>query len=266
MSTISRGQVTNDAAEIYEARFVPALFAQWAPQVMAAAGVAPGERVLDVACGTGVLAREALPWVQPDGRVTGIDCNAGMLRVARRLAPPIEWRQGAAEALPFGDGAFDAVVSQFGLMFFEDRVRALAEMWRVLAGQGRLVVAVWDRLEHSPGFAGLHDLLRRICGEPAAAELALPFALGETDELERLCSSAGIEGATISTLAGTARYPSIEGWLAVNIRGWTLSELVDDESYAALLEAAGSDLAETIQPDGSVAFAVPAHLIQARKG
>src|SRR5688500_232640 len=105
-----------DAAKAYEQLFVPALFAQWAPKVLNAARLEAGQRVLDVACGTGVLAREALRRVGSSGHVTGIDAVPGMLAVAKQLAPNIEWRQGTAESLPFADGSFDAVVSQFGLM------------------------------------------------------------------------------------------------------------------------------------------------------
>src|SRR5262245_51467780 len=119
------GQVTQDAAEVYEAFFVPALFGAWAPRVADAAQLAAGQKVLDVACGTGVLAREAARRVLPGGAVTGLDRNDGMLAVARRAAPDIDWRLGKAEALPLADGAMDSVVSQFGLMFFEDRRAAL---------------------------------------------------------------------------------------------------------------------------------------------
>ena len=70
-----------------------------------------------------------------------------MLAVAEQLAPQIEWKHGTAEALPYAAGSFDAVVSQFGLMFFSDREPALREMLRVLAPEGTLAIAVWDRLE-----------------------------------------------------------------------------------------------------------------------
>jgi ubiquinone/menaquinone biosynthesis C-methylase UbiE len=112
-----------DAANAYEALFVPALFRQWAPRVADAAAIRDGQRVLDVACGTGILAREAESRVGAEGHVVGLDPNPGMLAVAARLAPDVEWREGVAESLPFAGGSFDAVVSQFGLMFFRDRVR-----------------------------------------------------------------------------------------------------------------------------------------------
>jgi ubiquinone/menaquinone biosynthesis C-methylase UbiE len=128
MSNQDAWQLAHDAAVAYENDFVPAIFAQWPPVLAEIAGMGSGDRVLDVACGTGILAREALARVGPSGRVTGLDLNEGMLAVARQLRPEIDWRHGDAAKLPFEDSAFDVVVSQFALMFFPDRVAALREM------------------------------------------------------------------------------------------------------------------------------------------
>src|SRR5215218_11336618 len=105
-------QLSVEAAEVYEARFVPALFAEWAPHLVEAARVAGGQAVLDVACGTGVVARTAADRMGGQGRVVGLDLNEGMLTVAGRLRPDIEWRQGDAADLPFEAGSFDAVLCQ----------------------------------------------------------------------------------------------------------------------------------------------------------
>src|SRR5512134_2443995 len=152
-------QAQIDAATAYEALFVPALFGQWTPRVADAAQIERGQRVLDVACGTGVLAREAVARTGSTGQVAGLDPVPGMLVVAKQLAPSVEWREGVAELLPFADRAFDAVVSQFGLMFFTDRHRALREMLRVLTPGGRLAVAVWDSLASNPAYAAEVALL-----------------------------------------------------------------------------------------------------------
>jgi ubiquinone/menaquinone biosynthesis C-methylase UbiE len=119
-------------AEVYEELFVPALFRQWGPIVADAARIGEGDRVLDVACGTGVLACCASDRVGPRGAVKGLDANADMLAVACRKSVQAEWIEGKAESLPFADESFDAVVSQFGLMFFDDRPGAIREMMRVL--------------------------------------------------------------------------------------------------------------------------------------
>ena len=109
---------------------------------MDATQVFSGHRVLDVACGTGVLAREAALRVGPTGFVVGLDPNPGMLAVAEQFTPTVDWWWGMAELLPFPDQSFYAVISQFGLMFFKDRRQAVIEMLRVLKSRGRLVVAV----------------------------------------------------------------------------------------------------------------------------
>jgi ubiquinone/menaquinone biosynthesis C-methylase UbiE len=172
-----KGQVSKNAAEIYEEFFVPALFQPWTSRVADAAQVQAGQRVLDVACGTGVLARTVAERVGPAGSVVGLDVNAGMLAVAKRQAPQIEWQDGIAEDMPFDNDSFDAVVSQFGLMFFEDKCAAIKEMARVLRPGGQLVVAVWDSLENTPGYAIMVDLLQRLFGDKAANGLRAPYSL-----------------------------------------------------------------------------------------
>ncbi len=264
-AAIERGQVNRSAAEVYEEFFVPALFQEWAPRVAAAADIRPGHKVLDVACGTGVLAREAARRAGPAGEVVGLDRNQGMLAVARRQAPEIAWREGLAEALPYGMGEFDAVVSQFGLMFLDDRKRALEEMLRVLRPGGRLAVAVWDRLETSPGYAEMTALLQRLFGKQIAAGLRAPFVLGDLAELRALFAEAGMPDVQVATEVGTARFPSIESWVHTDVKGWTLADLIDDAQYQVLLRAAQVELKRFARPDGTVGFASPAHIVRATK-
>lgn len=257
------GQVTRTAAEVYEDFFVPSLFLEWAARVADAAQLSPGQKVLDVACGTGVLAREVAKRVQPGGAVTGLDRNEGMLAVARRKTPDIDWRLGMAESLPFADGAFAVVVSQFGLMFFEDRRAALSEMWRVLRPGGRLAVAVWDALDRTPGYAAMTALLQRLFGDRVADALRAPFALGDPEALRSLFTEAGIGKIEIRTSDGTARFPSIESWVHTDVKGWTLADLIDDAQYGRLRQAAEAELTPYVQPDGTVAFRSPAHIVTA---
>ena len=255
-----KGQVTRSAAEIYEEFFVPALFRPWAPIVADAAGIKAGQRVLDVACGTGVLAREA---ASRGGSVVGFDRNEGMLAMARRIAPAVEWKVGLAEHLPFPDGGFDAVVSQFSLMFFDDRVEAVREMRRVLKPGGRLVVAVWDALENSPGYAAMVALLERLFGPRIAGELQAPFALGDAGALRAVFAKAGLADAKVATHAGTARFPSIEAWVRTDVKGWTLADLIDDEQYALLSREAAIALRPYAKADGTVVFDAPALIVTA---
>jgi ubiquinone/menaquinone biosynthesis C-methylase UbiE len=232
------GQVTHDAAEVYDELFVPALFGPWASRVADAAYLRSGERVLDVACGTGILAEAVADRVGPGGTVVGLDINDGMLAVARRRAPAIEWRHAPAEALPFDGRTFDAVVSQFGLMDFEARRRALEEMTRVLRPGGSLAVAVWASLDQQPGYAALVDLLDRLFGYQVGSAKRAPFVLGDRSLLGALFAEAGISNAQITTGSCRARFPSIESWIHTEIRGWTLADALDDAQVDLLVREA----------------------------
>ena len=259
------GQVTRNAAEVYDELFPAALFNEWAPRVVELAELKPGMQVLDIACGTGVLSLVAAEIVKPDGSVTGLDLNPGMLAVARRKAPHIDWREASAEAIPFEDATFDAIVSQFGLMFFEDKVGALREMVRILRPGGKLAVAVWDSLENVTGYAAVTRLLSRLFGDPAAESLRAPYSLGDIQILSSLFSDAGVPDFTISTLEGKARYPSIRYWMEADIRGWTLSDALDDAQFESLVSEAETELARFVDAHGAVEFSSPAHIVTATK-
>ena len=265
MSAIEQGQVIQSAAEVYEQFFLPALFQQWAAPVVAAAKIDAGQRVLDVACGTGVVARLAAEQVGAAGQVVGLDVNTGMLAVARQTAAQIEWREGQAEALPFADDSFDAVVSQFGLMFFMDRILAIQEMMRVLRPGGTLAVAVWDSLDNTPGYAAVVVLLQRLFGEEAADGLRMPYVLGETAVLHQLFSQAGYPQIALDTYLGKARFPSIESWMYTDIKGWTLADMIDDAQFAELLTEAAVELRPFLNADGTISFTAPAHIVTLTK-
>ncbi|MCC7449727.1 MAG: class I SAM-dependent methyltransferase [Anaerolineae bacterium] len=265
MQDIDRGQISHNAAEIYEAFFIPALFQEWAERVANAAHIQTGQRVLDVASGTGILARTVMDQVGATGAVVGLDINPEMLAVAARKAPAIEWRQGKAEALPFGDNDFDAVVSQFGLMFFEDRLAAIREMVRVLRMDGQMVIAVWASLENNAGYAAMVELLQRLFGENVASGIRAPFVLGDVHELNALFRDAGIAGLQIKTLPGIARFPSIEAWIYTDIKGWVLADMLDDDQFDLLLKEAHQSLSPFVTVEGKVVFGVSAHIISATK-
>src|SRR5260370_25850928 len=159
MGAYERGLLAGNEPDAYERHIDPALFMPWARSLVETAALRPGERVLDVACGTGVVTRLAAKRVGAGGKVVGLDLNAGMLEVARSRAPAIEWREGSATELPLPDAAFDAVLCQQGLQFFPDRPAALREMRRVLVPGRRLALSVWRSLQGSPGHRALADAL-----------------------------------------------------------------------------------------------------------
>jgi SAM-dependent methyltransferase len=251
-------------AEVYDEQFVPALFRQWGPVLCDAAGMEPGQRVLDVACGTGALTQAVAERVGPRGTVAGLDANPEMLAVARRKHAKIEWHDGRAEALPFADASFDAVVSQFGLMFFDDRVAALREMRRVLRPGGRMAVAVCDALENSPGYAALAALLERLFGKGVADAFRAPFSLGDVSTLRALCADADLADAKIARHQGTVRFASIDALVSTERDCvWTLGGLLDDTQFEQLRREAQGVFRPFIDRDGMVAFAMPALLITA---
>jgi SAM-dependent methyltransferase len=263
----SRLQAQIEAARAYEALFVPALFQEWAPWVVAAANLQPGQRVLDVACGTGVLARAATSCVGDSGTVAGLDANPGMLAVAAELASGIVWRQGLAESLPYADASFDAAISQFGLMFFSDRQQALGEMLRVLVPGGRLAVAVWDSLDNTPAYAAEVALLARLAGEQAADALRAPFVLGDKQELVALFNAAGFSSPGVVSHTGMACFPSVRAMVEADLRGWlpVMGVSLDEQVIARILTEAQQVLAPYVSADGKVRFDSPAHIVRAGK-
>lgn len=251
------GQVADTAAEIYERFFVPALFGAWPPILLDRAGVGVGHQVLDIGCGTGIVARTAADRVGPTGSVVGLDLNPGMLAVASAAAPDLEWHEGRAEDLPFEADRFDRVVSQFALMFFDDRATALAEMGRVTRPGAPVTVATWAALELTPGYAAMASLLERLFGIEAANAVRTPYVLGDPAEVEALLA-AQLDEVEVATVDGTARFASIDDWVHTDIRGWTLAEAINDTQFEVLVTEARRELAEFTDADGRVSFSAPA--------
>jgi SAM-dependent methyltransferase len=255
-----------DPAEVYDELFVPALFAQWGPRMAEAAAIELGQYVLDVGCGTGALACAAAERVGPKGRVVGLDPNEQMLAVARRKPTGVTWQLGRAESLPFEDASFDAVVSQFALMFFESKPTAIAEMLRVLRPGGRLAIAVWDTLDRVPGYLALTELLRELFGSDVADAMHVPFALGDQHRLLHLFVGAGAAGVEVKTQAGIVSFVSADAMISTERACvWTLGGLLDEQQFAKLRQRAPGVLQPFIRSDGSVQFDCPAHIVTAIK-
>jgi ubiquinone/menaquinone biosynthesis C-methylase UbiE len=202
--------VTGTPGEIYEQHMIPAIFARWAPDLVEVVGLRPGERVLDVACGTGVVTRLLPDRVGPTGRVVGLDINVGMLAAACTAAAqaPIEWLEGNVLGMPLPEAAFDAVVCQQGFQFFSDKLAALQEMRRVLVPGGRLVLSVWRSVAHAPAYRVLEEALARRVG---AAQAALPpFSCGDAQAIRALVMRAGFREVRVRADVKFSRWQSAE--------------------------------------------------------
>jgi ubiquinone/menaquinone biosynthesis C-methylase UbiE len=266
MPEAKKASPTRSPAEIYDEFFVPALFQPWARVVMDAARIEPDQCVLDVACGTGVLACAVADRVGSGGSVVGLDPNEEMLALAHYKSNAIEWRTGRAEAIPFPDESFDAVVSQFGMMFFGSPSGALREMMRVTRPGGHLAVAVCDALEHSPGYAAFEKLLRRLFGVRVADAFCAPFLLGDAERLLSLCAAAGIFDAKVTRHDGVVHFASIRSLVSTERACvWTLGGLLDDRQFETLTAESEQVLQAFVEDDGTLTFSMPALIVTAAK-
>jgi SAM-dependent methyltransferase len=195
-------QLTGNAAAIYEDQKVPAIFRPLAEATLEAIAPRPNERLLDAACGTGIVGREALARLSSAGHVTGFDLNAGMIDVARRLtaddAERCRWHVADVSTLPFEDGAFSLVVCQQGLQFFPDEDAALRELHRVLEPHGRIAMTVWAG--PSDFFTSLAGALSRHVSEAVGQQSLAPFAFAGLDALPARMSAIGFADVKIQSL------------------------------------------------------------------
>jgi SAM-dependent methyltransferase len=227
-------QVSADAAQMRERYSVHYFIGPWAPGLIAVAALQPGERVLDVACGTGVVTRLAAPAVGATGQVTGVDINAAMLAVARSQAPPsgaaITWVEGNAMAMDFADASFDVILCQQGLQFFPDKAAALREMHRVLVPSGRVVLSVWKSA--GPYNVAVADALEHHVGVEAATSFRASRVVPDAKALYRLLIEAEFTAVEIRPSTMTIRLPSLETFVLGHLSGMPVASAV-----AALSEA-----------------------------
>lgn len=259
-------------AEAYEQYMVPAMFGPWATILVSSASPQPGERVLDLACGTGVVARRIAPQVAPDGQVDALDINPAMLEVARATATregvSIAFHQGDMEQLPFSDEVYDLVTCQQGLQFVHDRAAAVREMYRVVAG-GRVVVSCWSALENNPAMAALAPVVEHHTGVPA---LHAPSSLGDREELRSLFDQAGFSNVEIDEARYTARFPQPERFVEMTIGSLfaairPLQQIPPDERerMTAALRVDMHSAVEAFTKDGEILSPLHAHIARARK-
>jgi ubiquinone/menaquinone biosynthesis C-methylase UbiE len=263
-------QTTPAPAEVYEQHLGPAMFIPWSRVLLEHAAPRAGERVLDLACGTGIVARQVAPLVGRKGRVVGVDVSPDMLAVAQsRPAPggaPIEWREAEAAATGLPDDAFDVVLCQQGLQFFPDRTTALREVRRVLTPGGRVVLSVWHRLDRHALLDALFRTEARHLGVPLA-EVAVPFCLGDAEELRALLNEAGFERTRVTPRSLDVRFPTPERFvhLMVHAGAAVISAFRDQDAAAraALIQAVAQEVDPLLQryrDDEMVRFPMSAHV------
>ncbi len=199
MNKHEQWHITAEAAELYERYVARYILGPWAPLLVDAARLAAGERVLDVACGTGVVTRAAAQRVGPAGQVVGVDLNPGMIAVARSLpAPigaPIEWLERSALDLRLADASVDVVLCQQGLQFFPDKALAMQEMRRVLVHGGRLALSVWNSAGPYNGAVG--EALAQFVSNEVAARFCASRQVPAGEELQRLAMEAGLSAVEV---------------------------------------------------------------------
>jgi ubiquinone/menaquinone biosynthesis C-methylase UbiE len=255
--------------EIYEQILVGPLFQPWVDTLLENVGLEPGDRVLDVACGTGVLARIAKERLKPPGKVVGVDVNPQMLAVARRMAPTIEWREGDAAAIPLRvEEQFDVVLCQQGFQFFPDQGAAARQMFHALAGGGRLGVSTWRPDEEFPV---LHQL--RIVAEQLVGPIRdRRHSCGDPGSLEAALREAGFRDIRSKRLVRTIRF--VDGNTFVRLNAMALvgmSAQAASLGYTerqSMIEAIAGDSAEILRrhsDPGGFSFDIGTNLTLAKR-
>jgi SAM-dependent methyltransferase len=218
MTRVSFRNFTGTAAETYERYFVPAIATPVSAALLEAAALQPGQRVLDVACGTGLVARLAAEHVGSSGTVTGLDLSPDMIKVARTASPSaIAWHVGDATSLPFADNVYDVVLCQLGLMFMQNRQAAVAEMRRVTAPGGRVVVSTPGPIQ--PLFVIMEQALVEHISPDLGGFVRAVFSMHNPDEVAALLRGAGLVDVTaaVSTVTFKLGAPVEFLWQYLNL-------------------------------------------------
>ena len=268
MASESTWRRPTGAAEEYERVAVPHLTTPFAMQLIDLLSLRPGERVLDVACGTGAVARIAAQRVGPRGRVIGVDLNVGMISVARSLplaeGAPIEWIEGSALALALPDASVDAVLCQQGLQFFPDKALALREMRRVTRSGGRLALSVWSGIGFYNGAVG--EALARFVGEDTAARFCASRKVPGKDELERLVATAGWSEVKVSVSRLNIHVPAVQRFVLEHLAGTPVAAALGaaDAETRKNIGASVKRAMERFEDRDGVTYPEETHVVTAR--
>lgn len=218
MSTHSGWQLSKDGPSAYEKYIVPAYTDTWAREIVKRACLQEGEKILDVACGTGLVARTAADAQENASMIAGIDVNEEMLKKAKELTRGINLHHCNVTDMPFPDNYFDVILCQQGLQYFPDQNFALKEMKRVLAENGRIIISVWRPLKYSPFYESLFNALEKYVNKISASMLALAFTLGDLKKLKVLFDDAGFKRTHIDIVIKQMRYSPFEDFVMGGIK------------------------------------------------
>ncbi|MEO8076131.1 MAG: class I SAM-dependent methyltransferase [Acidobacteriota bacterium] len=234
--------------EIYERVLVKPLFRPFAEQLIARIAPNRGDSVLDVACGTGIVARGARERLGPDARIVGVDVAPAMLAVARTVDPSIDWLEGNAVSLPVSaDEHFTVVTCHQGLQFMPDKPAAIREMRRVLAPGGRVAIATWRSLEDVPGVLELNTVAERHVGRIVDSR----HGFGDGNALKDLLIDAGFSGVNVETLGHDVQFA--DGALFARLNAMAVIGM--SEKGKAMSEAERGELAGRIAAESGDAIA-----------
>jgi SAM-dependent methyltransferase len=251
--------------DFYERVLVPAIFGRYARDLIERARpIGPSARVLDLGCGTGIVARLLRERLGGAARITGLDANPAMIAKARALAPELEWHEGNAMALPFADGSFDLVFCQQMLQFAPDRAQAVREMWRVLAPGGRLLVSTWRSRRESPLIDGLVGVAERHLGRSNDKRFSLP----DPEALRPLLLEAGFADVQIAAATLPEHHAEFDVRLNAMAASFELSDLSADERerrLAAVEADAAAVLARFAADGGGYATTSSANVATANR-
>jgi ubiquinone/menaquinone biosynthesis C-methylase UbiE len=234
--------------EIYERALVGPLFRPFAEQLVARVAPNRGDSVIDVACGTGIVARVARERLGPDARIVGVDVAPAMLAVARTVDPTIDWREGNAVSLPVSaDEHFTVLTCHQGLQFMPDKPAAIREMRRVLSPGGRVAIATWRSLEDTPGVLELNTVAERHVGRIVDSR----HSFADSNALNRLLIDAGFSDVTVETLAHDVQFA--DGALFARLNAMAVIGM--SEKGKAMSEAERGELAGRIAAESGDAIA-----------
>lgn len=272
MSTTTQGfQLTEDTSRAYERYLVPVIFAPWGRRLVDVAEIEPDDRVLDLATGTGVVARLAAERMGPSGTVAAIDRNPSMVATCRELATAeglaVDVHEADVERLPFEDASFDRVLCQFSVMFFPDRAAALNEAARVTTWGGRLALNVFRNTDHARGYEAFALAVDEHVGPEAAAIVRSPFAYDDPEDLRGLLESAGFRDVTLRLDADVERYPSPREMVRMEVASTPLAGVFRDlapETVEAVIASTERRLERHVDDHG-VAFPAEAYVVTATR-